>query len=60
MDNKDRELFRRMAEAQERIASTFEKQQPGKFSQAISLVATATTVFSIVNIIDIIKNWIGG
>jgi len=54
------EFIRRMAEAQERIASSIEKQQPGRFSQAIAMGATAATAFGIINIIDIIKKWIGG
>jgi hypothetical protein len=60
MNEKDREYLRRMAEAQERIAGIFEKQQPGRISQIIAMGATVATTFGIVNIIDIIKNWIGG
>jgi len=60
MGNQEMEFFRRMADAQERIASTIEKQQPSRFSQSIAMGATVATAFGIVNIIDIIKKWIGG
>jgi len=54
------EFFRRMADAQERIARTIEKQQPGKISQIFAMGATVVTIFGIVVVIDVIKKWIGG
>jgi len=49
-----------MAEAQERIATAAEKQQPGKVSQLFALGGAIVSTFGIVSIIDIIKGWIGG
>jgi hypothetical protein len=60
MNEKDRELLRRMAEAQERIAETAEKLRPGIISQIFTSGAAVVTTFGIVHIIDIIMKWIGG
>jgi len=54
------EFFRRMADAQERIARAVEKQQPSRMSQIFVMMATGVTIFGIVGIIDVIKKWIGG
>jgi hypothetical protein len=60
MDVENRDSFRRMAEAQERIASVLEKQQPGKLTQAITIGATVATVLGILSVIDIVAKWMGG
>jgi hypothetical protein len=49
-----------MATAQERIVAAFEKQQPGRFSQALTTGATITTALGLFSVIDIIIKWIGG
>jgi len=49
-----------MADAQERIASAIEKHQPGRAEQFVAMGAAVVSVFGIVNIIDVIKSWIGG
>jgi hypothetical protein len=60
MDGENSDNFRRMAEAQERMASAMEKQQPGRFIQAITTGAAVATVLGILTVIDIIAKWIGG
>jgi len=57
---KQEEFFRRMADAQERIARAVEKQQPGKVEQVLAMGAAVVTIFGIVGIVDVIKKWIGG
>jgi len=57
---KQEKFFRRMADAQERIARAIEKQKPGRVSQVFAMIATAVTILGIVVIIDVIKKWIGG
>jgi len=54
------EFFRRMADAQERIARAVEKQQPGKVEQVLAMGAAVVTIFGIVGIVDVIKKWMGG
>jgi len=54
------EFFRRMADAQERIAVAIEKQQPSRVAQVFAMIAMVASTFGIVTIIDVIKNWIGG
>jgi hypothetical protein len=60
MDKGEEELLTRMATAQERIAAAFEKQQPGRFSQALTTGATIATALGLFSVIDIIIKWIGG
>ncbi|GHU55540.1 hypothetical protein FACS189442_3230 [Spirochaetia bacterium] len=60
MDEKDSAIFERMAKAQERIATAIDKQQPGRFSQAIVTGAAVATALGLLNVVDIIIKWIGG
>jgi len=59
MDSQEIEFLRRIADAQERIATAVEKQ-PSRAEQFFAVGAAVATTFGIVSIIDIIKNWIGG
>jgi hypothetical protein len=59
MNEKDRELLRRMAEAQERIADTMPKP-PGKFTGVLETAVFIVTIFSAVGIADTIMKWITG
>jgi len=54
------EAQERLTEAHERIASVVEKQQPGKISQIVAMGAALVSLFSFVNIVDVIKSWFGG
>jgi len=54
------EFFRRMADAQERVALAIEKQQPSRASQVFTMIAMIASTFGIVTIIDVIKGWFGG
>lgn len=60
MADSNSEIFMRMANAQERIASAVEKQHPGRFFQAITTGATIVTVMSFLSVVDLIIKWIGG
>jgi translation initiation factor 2B subunit (eIF-2B alpha/beta/delta family) len=59
MEDRDREIFERMAKAQERLADNAEKQ-PGKATTILTTGATVATAFGIFSVIDIILKWIGG
>jgi hypothetical protein len=60
MDRLNWDNLRRMAEAQERIASVLERQQPGRFIQTIATIAAIATALGILTVIDIFVKWIGG
>ena len=59
MEEEDRETIKHMSETLDKILSVL-SQPPNKLARIFELVATGIGILSVLSIIDILRNWIGG
>jgi hypothetical protein len=60
MNEQEREIFERIARAQEKMAAIAEKQQPGRFMQILAVGAAIVSILGLLNAVDIVVKWLGG